>query len=51
MIAGLFGLGGPEIIALLVIGAIIFLPLAIVLLVLFFVLPRTKKKRPPEDDD
>ena len=51
MIAGLFGLGGPEIIALLVIAAMTFLPLAIILLVLFFVLPRTKKNRPPEDED
>jgi hypothetical protein len=51
MIAGLFGLGGPEIIALLVIALMVFCPLVIVVLVLLVVLPRTKKKALPEDED
>jgi hypothetical protein len=50
MIAGLFGLGGPEIIVFLLLGVVC--PLAVAGIVLAVVLgTRGGKKPPPEDDD
>ncbi|HEY1858706.1 MAG TPA: hypothetical protein VGG61_00015 [Gemmataceae bacterium] len=50
MIAGLFGLGGPEILVLLVLGGGCFaVVVGTVVLVVF--LTRGKTTRPREDDD
>jgi hypothetical protein len=50
MIAGLFGLGGPEILVLLVIGGMCFLTVAAAVVVLIFVFGRGKNAPPPDDE-
>ncbi len=50
MIAGLFGLGAPEIIALLVLGGCsLAVPVGVIILVVS--LTRNKRTPSPEDDD
>ena len=50
MIAGLFGLGGPEIIALILIGGC-FTAVVAGTVVLVVLLTRQKDNRPREDED
>jgi hypothetical protein len=52
MYLGIFGLGVPEVLALLVIGCMVLVPLLVVLTVVYyFVLKPGKKDPPPTEED
>jgi hypothetical protein len=51
MIAGLFGLGGPEMIVLVLLGGSCSVAVAVGVIVLVVTQTRDKKSRLPDDDD